>query len=548
MSNFELKKLKELSADSINDTKKYIAEYFIPLSTGDHAFKKNGKYEIKKQEEMSKVYINRFPKQFKSWYLCEHDNILTPVYKINKPTLYDDKLNLCSQLPAVKPYSSLPKHDRKYAEVFLGYMKEVICSNNEAIYSHLLKWTANMCKGNKNNSCLVLKTEAQGVGKSTYPQMIISHVLPKDLTIETGSQCLKSNFNSILGGKLFVSFEELETFSTGEWMAVGSKLKRQITSNMITLESKGCNPYDAENINNYCLLSNHDISDDGRRFFCLDISTHKQGDLSEANKLYWKNIYDNCFTDSVGYALYCYFREVDTTDFNPQDFPETKSKMASIAKRLNNVCKFIKYQFVLNKASIDHTVDELLEEYTCYCMSLNIRPLGKIGMNEKLKEIGINYVVKKINKKLYNKYIVSNKELLQIATKNKWIHELDEFSDGTSIDKNKKEVETSDQDNNSLLKEIESQKKQIEELQKKLEAYEKKKEKRKERKEKKLKNKEVKETESEVESLFVEIKPPKKKGKNRLEENEQKNNKEKLKQMKAVELDDDDIDDLMKMI
>ena len=30
MSNFELKKLKELS---VNDSKKYIAEYFIPLNT-----------------------------------------------------------------------------------------------------------------------------------------------------------------------------------------------------------------------------------------------------------------------------------------------------------------------------------------------------------------------------------------------------------------------------------------------------------------------------------------------------------------------------------
>ena len=515
-----------------------------------------------KQEVISRVYINRFPKQFKPWYLHEHDKILTPVYKLNKPILYDDKLNLCSQLPNPKPFSSLPKQDRKNAEVFLGYMKEVLCSNNEAIYSHLLKWTANMCKGNKNNSCLVLKTEAQGVGKSTYPQMMISHVLPKDLTIETGSQCLKSNFNSILGGKLFVSFEELETFNTGEWMAVGSKLKRQITSNMITLESKGCNPYDAENINNYCLLSNHDISDDGRRFFCLDISTHRQGSASEANKLYWKNIYDNCFTDSVGFALYCYFREVDTTDFNPQDFPETKSKMASIAKRLNPVYNFLKYQYVLTKKDLNHTVDELLEEYNVYCMSNSIKALGKIGMNEKLKEIGINYVAKKINKKIYNKYIISSKELLQIATKNKWIHELDEFIDGSSLDKNKKEVEKSEQGDNALLEQIETQKKQIEELQKKLEAYEKKEQERKERKkekkpkyssveEKMIKAIEEMDLEEDLEEVeeVIDTKPPKKKkAKNRLEDNEQKKNKEKLNNMKPVELDDDDIDDLMKMI
>ena len=66
----------------------------------------------------------------------------------------------------------------------------------------------------------------------------MDYVLGNDLCIETGSGPIKSNFNSILGGKLLVVFEEIETFSQSEWSAVDCRLKRQITSNKITLEKK----------------------------------------------------------------------------------------------------------------------------------------------------------------------------------------------------------------------------------------------------------------------------------------------------------------------
>ncbi len=112
-------------------------------------------------------------------------------------------------------------------------MFDVLCNKREDVFLHLKKWVGNMCKGEKNNSALVLKTLAKGVGKSTLPQMLAKHILGPKLCLETGSEPLKSRFNHILGGKLLVSFEELEKFSTAEWSAVESVLKRQITSDSI---------------------------------------------------------------------------------------------------------------------------------------------------------------------------------------------------------------------------------------------------------------------------------------------------------------------------
>ena len=144
----------------------------------------------------------------------------------------------------------------------------------------------------KNDSALVLKTLTKGFGKSTLPQMLAKHILGPKLCIETGSEPLKSRFNHILGGKLLVSFEELETFSTAEWSAVESVLKRQITSDSIVLQAKGQEAFTTKNINNYILLSNHDLYDSDRRMFVLDVQTHYKG-----NREYWSNIYNNCFNN-----------------------------------------------------------------------------------------------------------------------------------------------------------------------------------------------------------------------------------------------------------
>jgi hypothetical protein len=197
----------------------------------------------------------------------------------------------------------------------LDYIYEVLAYNNKPIYEHLLKWLSNMMKGNKNDACIVLKTYFEGVGKSTLPQFINKHVLGNKLTLETGSEPLISRFNSILSGKLFVYFEELETFSVAQWMGVSSVLKRLITSEFTTYEGKGTDRYEAENINNYFILSNHDVQDEGRRFFVLDINVARMHD-----KEYWKKLYGECFNDDVGYAFYCYLRELDTTNYKAQNF------------------------------------------------------------------------------------------------------------------------------------------------------------------------------------------------------------------------------------
>ena len=250
--------------------------------------------------------------------------------------------------------------------------------------------------------------------------MLSKHILGQKLCIETGSEPLKSRFNNILGGKLLVSFEELETFSQAEWAAVESVLKRQITSERIVLQAKGQDSFETKNINNYILLSNHDVYDSDRRMFVLDVQTHYKG-----NREYWSNLYKNCFNDEVGSALYSYFYEIDTTNFHPQDYPITNNKLNSISKRLDCAYQYLKDVYILCNKDIKMKLSDLYEDYKDWCIKNQKKPSLKNDFISKLGEIQLYH--KKSNG--YLRYDVKVDVLKSIANKQHWINELDEFID-----------------------------------------------------------------------------------------------------------------------
>ena len=118
-----------------------------------------------------------------------------------------------------QPFELFDESINESIKMMLEFIKNIICGEKQdSYYEFTLKWLANMIRGNKNNSCLYLKDEAQGIGKSTSPLFIKKHVIGKDLCLETGSNfinsiledlCLEtgSNFinnNSILEGLFWV--------------------------------------------------------------------------------------------------------------------------------------------------------------------------------------------------------------------------------------------------------------------------------------------------------------------------------------------------------
>jgi len=417
MENFSLEKIDQLSRE---EGKKYLLKYFTPLTNGDHAQLIDGKYEIINDKVLKNVYFKRISSDITNYYNKEYNQVRTLVYELNKPEKYDEKLNLCPKMKhTYKEYKTFTEEVRDKVDIMLNFLKEVWSNGNEDVYTHIIKYLANMVKGNKNDCCMYLKG-AQGLGKSTFPQFLMKHVIGNALCLETGSEPIKSRFNSILGGKLFVVFEELENFSTGDWQLVSTRLKRYITSNLITLEKKGMDAYESNNMNNYMILSNNDAikDDDGRRYFILDLSTKRIGDT-----VFFDNVYNNCFTDEVGEAFYSYLLEVNTDNFHPQQFPTTKSKQDACVKRLDSVYAFIKETYILERKSFQAILGEVYLEYKLFCANESQKSYCKIDFSKKLDEVKI---IKYKSGSVY-KFNTSFDLLLQIFKKNRWMHELDEF-------------------------------------------------------------------------------------------------------------------------
>lgn len=431
-ANFNLSKIKTLSPI---DAKEYVTKYFVPLSNGNHAMLIDNVYVIKDDQELKRSYFNRMQKELYNYYFKEFTEVKTITYEINKETFYDDKINLCPHMKYKYNEAFIPKDNVKLNLNFLlDYMKDILCSGNEECYNFLLKWVSNMCKGNKNNSCLYLKG-IQGVGKSSLFVFLSKYVLGNNLCLETGSDPIRTKFNEILGGKLLICIEELENFSKAEWESISSTLKRMVTSENITLQNKCTKAYESNNINNYILCSNNDAvkDDDGRRYFILDIATHKVGD-----RKFYDKLYNECFCDEVGEAFFHYICSINTDNFNPQNFPITQSKHDSISKRLDSVYKFLKDEYIIKKLNLDCSAQEL---YTEFKYNIYSNKTTKEDFHKKMSEAGFNRIKK--NGKLW--YNVSHDILLKHATLKLWLHELDEYNDKVN----------EDEENDDIIQEVE---------------------------------------------------------------------------------------------
>jgi hypothetical protein len=193
--------------DTLNfeQQKQYLQNILIPLDNGDHAIKKNDKYEIIGNDLLKQVYLNRFDEKLAKWYQKENKCLKQVVCELNKPLFYDKKFNLCPQIKSkYKPYLEFDEETKASVNLFLEYIKEVLSSNSEENHTYILKWLSNALKGNKNDSCIYLKGP-QGIGKSTISDFLKEFVVGEELFLETGSRPFKSTFNNVTFGAFYTN-------------------------------------------------------------------------------------------------------------------------------------------------------------------------------------------------------------------------------------------------------------------------------------------------------------------------------------------------------
>jgi len=164
------------------------------------------------------VYFSKMSDEINFWFFRENTKLYETIIDVNKPRIDGNKINLFPGFlhTTIKPFNQYSKKTQERVQLFLSYIREVLCSSNEEHYKYFLKWTADMCKGYKNDSCLYLKGP-EGIGKSTFPDFLSEYVLGYKMTCPASSDVLLYRFNKSLCAMILAVFEELPTFSEREW-------------------------------------------------------------------------------------------------------------------------------------------------------------------------------------------------------------------------------------------------------------------------------------------------------------------------------------------
>lgn len=235
----------------------YVRKYFFATLEGNHLFWTGDDFKTYDSAKLKEVFFNRMHKSIGQWYFNQNTSLYNFTTDTHQPRLYDNCINGFKGFfhQAVEPYEEHDDESKAGVELFLSYMLEVLCSNNRTVLQYLLKWLANMAQGNKNSSCLYLKS-VEGTGKSTFTEFIKKYVLGEGITVKSNADPLRTAYNKILFGASLVIFEELPSFSSHDWEAISSKLKDMLTGDQLMYSEKYEKAFVAKNINNYIINTN----------------------------------------------------------------------------------------------------------------------------------------------------------------------------------------------------------------------------------------------------------------------------------------------------
>lgn len=203
-------------------------------------------------------------------------------------------------------------------EPILSYLEALVCKNDRINYQYLLNWLAcGVQNPERQGEVAVVLRGLKGVGKSTLGRLMLLIYGRHGMQI-TNSKHLVGNFNGHLRTTAFLFADE--AFFAGD--RVGENvLKGLVTEPHVVIEKKGIDPLVARNQLKILMCSNNEwvvpASADERRFFILDVSDEKKGQLD-----YWKKL--NTFVGNGGAAAFLYhLQQIDLSQFDVRAVPNT---------------------------------------------------------------------------------------------------------------------------------------------------------------------------------------------------------------------------------
>ena len=182
--------------------------------------------------------------------------------------------------------------DKGGCQLFLNHIKEVICSEDMALYDYVINWLADAIQNPtvRPGVALILQGE-QGIGKTLFAQYILK-MYGTYGAVSTNSNHLFGKHNFHLANKLMVFADESCWAGNHQQEKV---LHNMITGDILTYEPKGVDSFEMENYLRVIMATNDvwavPASGNARRFCIIDVSNKRYEDYDyfEALKFEMEN-------------------------------------------------------------------------------------------------------------------------------------------------------------------------------------------------------------------------------------------------------------------
>lgn len=197
------------------------------------------------------------------------------------------------------------------------HLLHVICSGNREHFRFLLRWLAFAVQrpGTSPGSMVILRSEKEGVGKSTLSQIMLA-IFGLHGYEATAMSSVTGDFTDALVNISFLALEEAQYPGDHKHK---TQFKNLATSKEISINPKGKKRYSVPNTLHILLTTNEKwavpAGNDARRFFVLDVTRKEPAS-------YFAELYSEINGGGVA-ALLRALLALDLTDFKPNLVPVT---------------------------------------------------------------------------------------------------------------------------------------------------------------------------------------------------------------------------------
>ncbi len=251
----------------------------------------------------------------------------------------------------------VPELNINLVQPMLDFIREVWCRNDEQFYRYLMSWLHQViAKPEARTQVTVFAySREHGTGKNTLTDFLLDYVIGKNAGADfSGLADITKRFNSRMQSKVLAVVNEASS-AKDSFRADFNKMKTLITDSTLTIEQKGRETYDVDNLLNFMILSNHADSihlenDRDRRYFCLEISDKYCQDVE-----YFGKLRGQCFNQEAGNHFYTYMlrypiselvslHRIPKTELKTQTVEVSAPSQIRFLTALNELCEIMKIE------------------------------------------------------------------------------------------------------------------------------------------------------------------------------------------------------------